>query len=111
VLEYLISPTRVNGNKQLLEYRLTMRKITELNLRFDSKWSFDNRLAVFQVIAVDDGQPQRTGTATIDVIVDAFVDKSPAFTNISRTIIIPRSLPVNFYLCSVEAKSVDPAGK
>jgi hypothetical protein len=60
---------------------------------------------------VDNGQPQLTGTATIDVTVDAFIDKSPVFADSSRSITIPRSLPVNSYLCTVTATSVDPKGE
>jgi hypothetical protein len=63
------------------------------------------------VTAVDSGQPQLTGTATIEVIVDATVDKSPVFANSSVNITIPRSLPINFYLYTVTASSADPAGK
>jgi hypothetical protein len=60
---------------------------------------------------MDNGQPQLTGTATIDVTVDAFIDKSPMFADSSIRITIPRTLPVNSYLGTVTATSVDPAGK
>jgi hypothetical protein len=58
---------------------------------------------LLQVIAIDGGEPPRSGTADISVIVDAYVDKAPKFLNASATIKVPRNTPVNFIIFTVEA--------
>jgi len=60
-----------------------------------------------QVIAVDGGRPERTGTITIDVIVSDANDNIPIFTQSVYNITIPEDAPVGTTVVTVLAIDAD----
>jgi hypothetical protein len=65
---------------------------------------------LLKVIASDGGTPPQVGSATVTVIVDAYVDMSPVFAKNSDHVTMQRSLPVNVNFYAVRATINDTTG-